>query len=170
MSNLLSHQSKSIHTSVSNAWTSVLYSILLISGSELAETSWEKYFMVWLAEHDQRILGLGMVGIDFDDIYWSPSEFEQQKKFLISIAQNAIEKKLCLRLDYEIPEKELIPLLDLWIKLFLQGKVEDVKPREDFTWYCKPTMDNLDLKCPIHKVYLHKLGESDEDCCMLCNE
>ena len=42
MANLLSHTTKDIFHNVNNSWTSVLYSTLLISGSELAKTDWEK--------------------------------------------------------------------------------------------------------------------------------
>lgn len=93
MANLISHISKGISHSVSNGWTSVLYSTLLISGSEIAKTEWEKLFMIWLAEHDQGIIGSGMVGIDFDNIFWSGSEFEKQKEFVAGIAQSAINEK-----------------------------------------------------------------------------
>ena len=60
MGNLISHNSKGINHSISNGWTSVLYSTLLISGSGMAKTVWEKQFMIWLAEHDQGIIGYGM--------------------------------------------------------------------------------------------------------------
>jgi len=35
-----------------------------------------------------------MVGIDFDNIFWSVTEVEKQKCFVLSIVQKAIDEKV----------------------------------------------------------------------------
>jgi hypothetical protein len=169
MANILSHTTNNISYSISNSWTTVLYSTLLISGSHLAKTEWKKYFMIWLAEHDQNHVGLGMVGIDFDNIYWLASDFEKQKEFVIEIAQNAIDEKSWTKLDYETNEETLTGLLNLWIDLFSKAQKKDIKQRDDFDWYNKPKPSETDMKCPVHHIFLNQLGNTEKECCYLCN-
>jgi len=169
MANIISHTARNISHSISNGWTSVLYSTLLISGSRLAKTNWEKYFMIWLAEHDQNHVGLGMVGVDFDNIFWSTSDFEKQQKFMVEIAQNAIDEKFWTLLDYETDVETLTELLNLWITVFSNAQTEDIKLRDDFNWYNKPKQSEINMKCPIHHVFLNQLGKTEKDCCYLCH-
>ncbi len=168
MANIISHTVKNISHSISNGWTSVLYSTLLISGSRMAKTQWEKLFMIWLAEHDQNHVGLGMVGIDFDDIFWIISDFEKQKEFVVGIAQNAIDEKYWNQLDYETDGDTLTQLLNLWINVFSNAQIVDVIPRGDFNWYNKPNLSEIEMKCPIHHIFLNQLGNTEKDCCYLC--
>ena len=152
MANLLSHSTKNISYSISNGWTSVLYSTLLISGSRMAKTQWEKLFMIWLAEHDQNHIGLGMVGIDFDNIFWSTSDFEKQKKFVVGIAKKAIDEKYCEKLGCETNEETLTGLLNLWVDVFSNAQAEDIKPRDDFNLYNKPDSYEINMKCTLIPV------------------
>jgi len=170
MANILSHTAKGVSHSISNGWTAVLYSTLLISGSRLAKTNWEKFTMIWLAEHDQNHVGGGMVGIDFDDIYWSVSEFERQKEFVVAIAQNTIDEKSWTKLNYETNGETLTELLKLWIDVFSNAQIADIVHRDDFNWYNKPNSSEIGMKCPVHHIFLNQLGNAEKECCYLCNE
>ena len=170
MGNTISHKTKEKVFHVSNSWTSVLYGTLMISGSETAKTEWEKLFMIWLAEHDQNVVGPGIVGIDFDDVCWREDDFKSQQDFVVNLAARAIEENLWYRLDYLTDEKVLIALFNDWIDLFQEAKKEDIKPKKDFRWYSKPQSDDLDKRCSIHGIYLNRLGETEAGCCMLCND
>lgn len=169
MANCLSNISKGISSSISNSWTSVLYSTLLLSGSGLARTDWEKLFLIWLAQHDQNHVGLGMVSIDFNNINWIPSEFKEQREFVVAIAQEAINKKSWVKLDYETDEVELTKLLRLWIDIISKATIDDIILSSDFNWYNKPNLSHLNRKCIIHNIYLNQLGLTKSDCCYLCN-
>ncbi len=169
MANILSYTAKNISHSISNGWTSVLYSTLLISGSRLAKTEWEKLFIIWLAEHDQNHVGQGIVGIDFNNIHWSTSEFDSQKEFVVKVAQNAIDEKSWTKLDYETDRETLTGLLNLWIAVFSNAQIADIVPRDDFNWYNKPNLSEIEMKCPIHNIFLNQLGNTEKDCCYLCN-
>ena len=162
MANTISHTIKNITYSISNAWTSVLYSTLLISGSQIAKNKWEKHFLIWLAEHDQNHIGLGIVGIDFDHIFWSITEFKNQKQFILSIAQNAIDEKAWTKLDFDTDEEILTELLNKWIDIFFNTQIDDIVRKDDFKWYNKPILSELDMKCPIHHVFLNRLGETEK--------
>ena len=125
--------------------------------------------MIWLAEHDQNYVGGGMVGIDFNNIYWSVSDFEKQKEFVIKIAQNAIDEKSWTKFDYETNEEILTGLLKQWINLFSKAQKMDIKQRDDFNWYNKPKPSETDMKCSTHDVFLNQLGNTEKECCYLCN-
>ena len=168
MSNILSHTAKGVSHNISNGWTTVLYSTLLISGSSLAKTNWEILTMIWLAEHDQNHVGGGIVGIDFDNIYWSVSEFEKQKEFVVRIAQNAIDEKSWTKLNYEADGETLTGLLNLWIDVFSNAQITDIVPRDDFNWYNKPKPSEIEMKCHIHNIFLNQLGYTEKECCYLC--
>ena len=43
----------------------------------------ELLFLIWLSEHDQNTVGLGVVGIDFEDIRWNKTEFEDHREFIM---------------------------------------------------------------------------------------
>src|SRR5262245_51957100 len=61
---------------LSNGATDVLLSILLLAGSDLATSDWEKSLVVWLAEHDQSVVGGGCVDFDLDEIAWTSTDFQ----------------------------------------------------------------------------------------------
>jgi len=48
--------------SMSNGLTSVFIEVLVISGSILANTDREKELIIWLAQRDQSVVGIGTVG------------------------------------------------------------------------------------------------------------
>ncbi len=148
----------------------MLYATLLIAGSAIAKTEWEKFFMIWLAEHDQNLVGIGIVGIDFDDIFWSVTEFEAQQKFVVQIAQRAIEERVWTKLDYEPDETILLKILNLWIAVFSNAETKDIAAIDDFVWYAKPDLSTLDEKCAIHHIFLNRLGTDKRSCCYLCND
>jgi hypothetical protein len=68
---------------MSNGLTSVFISVLSLSASRLAKTEREIDFAIWLASHDQAIVGSGTVGFDISDIPWSMENFDAEKKVCI---------------------------------------------------------------------------------------
>lgn len=170
MANLISNKSQNIFHNISNSWTSVLYSVLLLSGSEIAISDWEKEFIIWLSEHDQNTVGLGVVGIDFENIRWNKTEFEDQREFVIKISDNAVENKIWKKLDYKPDEKILIDILNKWKSIFINADKADIKEINDYRWYIKPLKEDFVRKCRIHNVYLNKLHDSEKNCCLICND
>ncbi len=55
---------------MSNGGTSVFINVLCLSGGRLAETESQKHFMVFLAEKNQNVCGIGTVGFDIVDMPW----------------------------------------------------------------------------------------------------
>ena len=74
---------------LSNGLTSVLFSTLLLAGSDLAESAWEIKLMQFLAGRDQNVFGLGMVGFDPGDIGWDRESFDEEKAFVVRVINRA---------------------------------------------------------------------------------
>lgn len=92
--------------SMSNGGTDAFLNVLLISGSPLAKTISQKRLLVWLAEKDQ-IVSRGNSGFDIINMPWEPDTFDDDKTFLISVINAALEHKNWELLDYS-PNSEII--------------------------------------------------------------
>ncbi|WP_291869398.1 hypothetical protein [Maribacter sp.] len=169
MSNLISSNAKFF--SMSNGFTTVVYSVLLISGNKLAKTYWEKQTMIWLAEHDQHFIGNGCAGIDtIKHIEWIKDQFSDQKKFLMQIAQNTIDNKVWKVLEYQTNEEVVIKFLNKWVEIFESVKIEDIDFSNTYFWYAKSLDTELENYCEIHSIRLNKLGKNVKECCFICND
>ena len=82
MSNIISFNSDTI--SMSNGLTDVFISVLVLSGSRLAETVDEKRLIVWFAEKDQSRVGMGTVGFDIREMPWNIERFEESRLFMLN--------------------------------------------------------------------------------------
>ena len=92
---------------MSNRLTSVFIEVLVISGSILAEIDREKEIVIWLAQQDQSVVGIGTISFDIDDIPWTTENFVKEKDFMIRAISNAIEGLEWERLSYE-PRKDWV--------------------------------------------------------------
>jgi hypothetical protein len=131
---------------LSNTSFDVLLSVLLLAGSDLAETEWHVQLMVWLAEHDQALRGGGTVGFDLAEIPWDPEDFPAQRDFLLRTADLAATGHRWEVLGYDAP------LVGRFLDRFraLVAGMESVAAPEH-------------AKCPVHDVYVH------DDGCLLCH-
>jgi hypothetical protein len=75
--------------------------VLLLSGSDLARTDAEVATVVSLAERDQSIVGLGIVGFDVSELGWASDRFAEHKEFLLRIVDTAMAGHRWDVLDYE---------------------------------------------------------------------
>ena len=92
--------------SMSNGGTDSFLNVLLISGSPLAKTISQKRLLVWLAEKDQ-IVSRGNSDFDIINMPWEPDTFDDDKTFLISVINAALEHKNWELLEYS-PNNEII--------------------------------------------------------------
>lgn len=159
MGNLITNNKANLDLQLSNGATSVLISVLILAGSDLAQSRWEQELVTWMAEHDQSIFGLGIVGFDINEIAWSPEEFEQQKSFLLNMITKAHQRYRWEQLDYDPPyaEEQLLALQHL-VELFT---VEMIVPNQLWNWYQEPEKFE---KCSLHNVYRHANG------CPICHD
>ena len=147
---------------MNNGHTSVVISVLAIAASRLAKTDHEKEFAVWLAEHDQGVLGTGVVGFDIDEIPWSVEHFAEDKAFLLGVIEAAIARTGWEVLDYAPREDWVVASLREFRVLVDAFSADHIVADESHAWpYGRPTRFAL---CDEHRVYLHVEG------CVVCND
>lgn len=145
--------------SMSNGGTAVLLSVLLLAGSDLASTPWERGCVRWLSEHDQDVFGLGVVGFDLSEICMTTADFEAEKTFLLRLVDTALARHRWEVLSYDPP----------FVSASLQrlrALVERLEPSHfvlDRVWKFALEGEVAGL-CPLHRVFLHPAG------CLLCND
>jgi hypothetical protein len=84
------HDPAATEVMMSIGMTSVFLDVLLLSGSDLARTDAEVATVVSLAERDQSIVGLGIVGFDVSELGWASDRFAEHKAFLLRIVDTAM--------------------------------------------------------------------------------
>ena len=101
MGNTFTNTPAGLALPLSNGATDVLLSVLLLAGSDLAATAWEKELVTWLAEHDQALLGRGTIGFDVYEVAWTLSDLAREKAFLLRTVDLASQEHrwdvLCYR-------------------------------------------------------------------------
>lgn len=157
MGNLITCEKTGEYLQLSNGGTSVLISVLLLSGSDIAETEWEQNFVAWLAEHDTSLLGLGMVGFDLDEIAWTKADFLEQKRFVLKVIHKAMKKHRWDVLGYDPPYvgDSLVRLRDM-LNNFQENHLG-----KDKTWELSFKLDPPQ-KCAKHQIIQHVGG------CFIC--
>lgn len=159
MANTIGSQHSS-ETSIplSNGSMSVLMSVLVLAGSELAESEWEQRFVAWWARRDQSIFGLGMVSFDLADIPWSDA-WETEKAFALRVIDLALTGHRFADLDYDPP----------FVKAQLASLRALVESVNDAVVAASAgnVFEDAELpvpRCERHDVYAHGYG------CILCGE
>jgi hypothetical protein len=161
MGNLITNRKASDQTSLqlSNGAMSVLLSTLALSGSDMAVTPWEIECVTWLAQRDQSIFGLGLVGFDIDDLAWRRDDFDAQHAFVLTMIDRAASRRRWDVLDYDPPFAEA--QLRALHQMVSQYQLSFVEPDTAWDWWAQPEQYT---KCPHHQVYLHAYG------CVICND
>ena len=148
---------------MSNGLTSVVISLLVLSGSALAESEREKLLIVWFASHDQALSGMGTVGFDLNEIPWTFEQFEAEKRFLLGVIHRAQSMQDWGRLCYQPREDWALTCLEKltqMISRFPMACINQEIARDQQAWW-RPTEYIL---CPKHGVLQHALG------CVVCND
>ena len=145
---------------LSNGATDAVLGVLVIAGSDLAATPWQRRLISWLAGRDQTIFGRGAVGFDLEDLGWSKADFAAEQEFLRRVIATAATGHRWAALGYE-PRREVViehlARLDALVRDLPHGAAD--QPTDRF-W---PDGDPTAL-CPAHRVLLHPDG------CLLCND
>jgi hypothetical protein len=115
--------------------------------------------VTWLAQRDQSVFGLGMVGFDIDDLAWSQVGFAKQHTFVLQMIDGAANKQRWDVLDYDPPFVQAN--LHILRRLVEQYSVDYVQADKAWQWWAQPEQF---VKCPRHQVYMHAYG------CVICND
>lgn len=169
MGNIISNERAGAdsYLQMSNGATSVLLDILCLAASDIASSQWEIETAIWLAEHDQSIIGLGVVGFDISEIGWSRENFPAQQQFTVSTIDLAMKRHRWKLLNYEPRLDVTLENLEIFKTLVELYRSEHIKSEDVREWRVEPSPPYL--KCPIHKIYLHYLMEDPKKNCRLCH-
>src|SRR5262249_16585071 len=96
---------------MSNGLTSVFLSALVLSGAPIPQSDWDISVLVWLAEHDQGVVGSGVVGFDVGELAWSRDGFAEEEAFLLRVIDGALARTGWEKLSYTPKEDWLLPSL-----------------------------------------------------------
>lgn len=155
--------------SMSNTATSVLLEVLALSGTDLAVTDREKEFIVWLNQRDQSVVGIGTVGFSISEMPWTKRDFNEVKKFLLSVIDGAINKQRWEDLNYTPNEDIVVRNLNHLRLLITNFKEEFVDESHYIYWSTPEELDEEPTipigfpQCSKHKVILSCHG------CLFCN-
>jgi len=153
-----SEHSSEASVPLSNGAMAVLMSALVLAGSEVAQSDWERRFVAWLARRDQSIFGLGMVSFDLADIPWT-GDWRAERAFALRVIDLAHAGHRFVDLDYDAP--------------FVQGQLEALRGLFEGVNEAVvaashgETFEDADLpvpRCELHDVIAHGHG------CLLCGE
>lgn len=149
--------------SMNNGLMSAFIGVLTIALSSLAKSVNEKRIAVWVASHDQRIFGSGVVDFDVCDVPWSVKTFDADKTFMLQAIQAAASKFEWQKLGYSPREDWVLESLRSFQGLVEHFLVEHVLSHVQWTWQFGEEPAGF-LQCAKHGVYLHSHG------CVLCND
>ena len=157
---------------MANGLTDAFIDYLLISGSQLAESESEKIMIVFLAEKQQIIVGMGNVGFDITEMPWQTDSFEADKNFMLETINNAkvllFQQSVWNKLGYEPNQKLIGYALSRFDSLIKRMTINDIDENNLKDWCSAAEKDdpiNSGFpKCSKHNVLLSFCG------CKLCNE
>ena len=148
---------------MSNGGTSVFINVLCLSGGRFAETESQKRFMVFLAEKNQYICGLGTVDFDIVEMPWNKASFDDDKAFMLRVIDGAKQKIGWETLRYKPNEEFVIEYLETFKKLIERMTVDDVI-EEYLTEWLSEADENDPVKCGFPKCKIHDAYVSVHGC------
>lgn len=152
---------------MSNGLTAVFIDVLTLAGSRLAQTVDEKRLIVWLAEKDQSVVGMGTVGFDIREMPWNINCFEKCRLFLLKTIELAENKTEWDKLGYQPNEELLLPALKKFAEMISNMTADYVDENASKEWLGAAEIDDPILcgfsKCEKHGILLSCFG------CLICN-
>jgi hypothetical protein len=147
---------------MSNGVTSVFFDVLCLAACGLAASDWEKRLAYFLVQHDPSRIGLGTADLDVAELGWTPSNFEEERRFVVAVVDRALAKSGWERLGFEPRLESIIPTLERLRQMVVAFPRSAIPGPDVYTW--KPDELPPEGECEVHDVYLHELG------CILCND
>lgn len=153
---------------MSNGLTSVVISLIGLSGSRLAKREDEKLHIIWILEKDQSACGIGTVSFELSEMPWDQRYLNRQRLFMLAVLDGIDQQLGWETLNYE-PNQELIRNCTSQFREMLEKLTEhDIDETAGAEWRKAATEDdpihNGFPKCPKHDVYLTVFG------CHICND
>lgn len=152
---------------MSNGLTAVFIDVMTLAGTRVAQIEDEKRLIVWLAEKDQSVVGIGTVGFDIREMPWNTERFEENKRFMLSVVEAAENGTDWDKLGYQPNREMLFPALKKFAEMISQMTAADVDENKTREWLSAAEADDPVLcgfpRCPKHETLLTCFG------CLFCN-
>lgn len=148
---------------IQNGSTSMLINILCLSGGRLAETESQKRLMVFLAEKNQSVVGIGTVGFNIVDIPWDRHSFHEDKAFMLRVIEGAKNKLGWETLGYSPNEEYAEEFLGTFRKLIERMTADDIIDASLDEWLSEAD-ENDPVKCGFPKCAVHDTYLSIHGC------
>jgi len=148
---------------MSNGLTSVFIHTLCISGLYNVNESFKKDILIWFAQRDWIILGIGFEGFDISEIIWDKSIFDMQKEFILETIDAVFKEKNWNLLNYTPNKEWLFIRLELFKQMIYDYKCDNINEGAQFAIF---DFDEKVIKyeqCEKHRIYKHYKG------CVVCN-
>ncbi len=145
---------------MSNGLTAVFIDTLCLAGADIATEYFQKDLMIWLAQRDWMLFGLGCIGFDISEIIWDKALFAAQKAFLLQVVDRALAKTHWELLDYSPHEEWTLRSLREFGRMLREFEERHIVVGEQLPLL---PLDTPYAQCPLHHVYLHVGG------CVVCN-
>jgi hypothetical protein len=128
----------------------------------------ERELIVWLAEHDQDVVGIGTVGFSLTEIPWTVTGFAAEKQSLVDVAAAAQAKTRWEVLGYT-PHEGILSWLAKFAQLIQRLTADHIDPcpARCRAWRNAPggRASSAGFPCCVrHQVLLHSRG------CIICND
>lgn len=132
----------------------------------------EKRIIVYLAEKQQTIVGMGNVGFNITKMPWQADSFEADKTFVLETINNArllsLQQSVWNRLGYEPDQKLIEYALSRFNALIKRMTINDIDENNLKDW-CSDAEEDDPINCGFprcskHGVLLSFCG------CKLCND
>jgi hypothetical protein len=166
--NLIYNSKTSSSFKLSTITTDLVYKSLVIEGSKIAKSKWEKDIILWLSERNQNLLGSGMVGFDVMDMGWKSKDCEDQKKFLFSIVDNSINNETWNNFNYVSESNIVKDKLKEFKNLLFGINVDEKNSKPLIFLYNNPNKEELSF-CRDHLTIEINNEEVEEHKCFVCS-
>ena len=152
--------------SLSNITTAKFINVLCLSGGRLAKTESQKRMMVFLAEKNQSLCGIGTVGFNIVNMPWDRESFDEDKAFILDVIRGAKDKLGWETLDFQPNEEIVFEALDVFEKLIHRMNKDEIRDDRLKDWLSEAKKNDPVHcgfpKCRIHDTYLSLFG------CQVC--
>ncbi len=164
MANIFTNQKvNNSYFNLSNGATSVFIETLCISGIENATNDFKKDILIWFAQRDWTLIGMGFEGFDVSEIIWDSKIFNQQKEFIISTIDGVFEEKNWNLLNYAPTKEWLFEKLNQFKIMIYEYKIIHINKTSQFEIFEFVNSIKKYEICKKHKIYKHFEG------CVICN-
>ena len=128
MDNLVYNSTTGKSVALSPVQAEALYRGIVVLGSNINKTNWQKDLIIWISEHNPRLVGNGAAGFDITRMGWSRETFYVQRAYLLETLHYTIRYKSWNNFMISIDDGEATQKTLELIALFEELKIDDVHP------------------------------------------